>query len=302
MQPQFTLRQLGYFVAAAESGSMTAAGRAAHVSQSAISLAVADLERELGAQLFIRHHAQGLSLTPAGHRVMASARGLLTRAGDLAEEARELGEALTGSLIVACQDTIAPFLMPRLVASFAVLQPGVRLDIRDGGMSELHQLVRSGDSELMIAYDLDIASDIEVTQLLATRPYVLLPPDHALAARRQVRLEHLVEEPLVLLDQPQPSTYFLGLFESAGLSPTIGYRTSSFEMVRSLVARSLGYSLLIQRPAIDASYEGLPLVCLPLVRPARTLTIVAGTAKGAKPTRRATAFVEHCRDTLATRG
>ena len=70
-------------------------------------------------------------------------------------------------------------------------------------------------------------------------------------------------------------------------------------MVRSLVARSLGYSLLIQRPATDASYEGLPLVCRPLARPARSLTIVIGAARGAKPTRRAQAFVDHCLATLA---
>ena len=159
--------------------------------------------------------------------------------------------------------------MPRLVAGFAEKQPGVQLDLREGTMTDLHHLIRSGGSELMIAYDLDIARDITVTPLRSTRPYVLLPPDHRLArSRKQVELEQLVAEPLVLLDQPQPSKYFLGLFDAAGLTPTIGHRTSSFEMVRSLVARSLGYSLLIQRPAIDASYEGLPVVCLPLVRPA----------------------------------
>lgn len=299
VQPQFTLRQLGYFVAAAESGSMTGASRAAHVSQSAISFAVADLERELGTQLFIRHHAHGLSLTPAGHRVIVDARELLARAAGLADEARELGDGLTGSLSIACYDTIAPFLMPRLVAGFAEKQPGVQLDLREGTMTDLHHLIRSGGSELMIAYDLDIARDIALTPLRETRPYVLLPPEHRFARRTEVEIEQLVDDPLVLLDQPQPSKYFLGLFEAAGLTPTIGHRTSSFEMVRSLVARSLGYSLLIQRPAIDASYEGLPLVCLPLVRPPYTLTIVIGAAKGAKPTRRATAFVEHCLDVLA---
>jgi DNA-binding transcriptional LysR family regulator len=299
VQPQFTLRQLGYFVAAADAGSMTGASRAAHVSQSAISFAVADLERELGTQLFIRHHAHGLSLTPAGHRVIVDARELLARAAGLADEARELGDGLTGSLGIACYDTIAPFLMPRQVAGFAEKQPAVQLDLREGTMTDLHHLIRSGGSELMIAYDLDIARDIALTPLRHTRPYVLLPPGHRFADREEVEIEQLVDDPLVLLDQPQPSKYFLGLFEAAGLTPTIGHRTSSFEMVRSLVARSLGYSLLIQRPATDASYEGLPLVCLPLVRPPYTLTIVIGAAKGAKPTRRATAFVEHCLDVLA---
>jgi DNA-binding transcriptional LysR family regulator len=266
--PSFTLRQFAYFVAAADHGSMTAAGRALHVSQSAISLAVGELERVLGAQLFIRHHAHGLSLTPTGHRVIAGARSLLANATVFAEDAQELGEGLTGTLTVACYDTIAPFLMPGLVAGFAEREPAIRLDLREGDMAELHQSVRSGASELMICYDLELGRDMAVTPLLATRPYVLLPHGHALACDDEIDLAQFADEALVLLDQPQPATYFLGLFAAAG-SSRIGHRTSSFEMVRSLVARSLGYSLLIQRPALDVSYEGLPLVCRPLADPNR---------------------------------
>lgn len=293
-EPAFTLRQLAYFVAAADAGSMTGAGRAAHVSQSAVSLAVAELERELGTQLFIRHHASGLTLTPTGQRVLAGARELLDAGARLADDARELGGGLTGSLTVACYDTIAPFLMPRLVTSFSEQHPGVRVDLREGDVPTLHQMLRAGEAEVIICYDLDLGRDVAVTPLIDTTPYVLLPPDHRLAGRRRVELSQLADDPLVLLDQPQPSTYFLGLFEAAGVTPTIGYRTSSFEMVRALVARSLGYSLLIQRPSGDVSYEGLPLACRPLAHPARTLTIVAGSLKGARATRRSAAFNEHC--------
>ncbi|MFD0476433.1 LysR family transcriptional regulator [Nonomuraea thailandensis] len=62
--PSFTLVQLRYFAAAAELGSMTAAARELVVSQSAVSTAVAQLEKELGVQLLLRHHARGLALTP----------------------------------------------------------------------------------------------------------------------------------------------------------------------------------------------------------------------------------------------
>ncbi len=63
-------------------------------------------------------------------------------------------------------------------------------------------------------------------------------------------------------------------------------------MVRALVARSLGYSLLIQRPVGDVSYEGLPLVCRPVRHPKHIQTIVAATLHGSRPTRRSTAFIE----------
>lgn len=293
MMLPITLRQLQYFVAAADAGSMTGAGAAQHVSQSAISLAISDLERAVGTPLFVRQRARGLSLTPAGRHMLADARDLLGRAEDLVNETQSLGSELRGTLAVACYDTIAPFLVPRLVTTFAEHHPDVTIEFHGGDMAALHRRVRDGVCELFIAYHLDIASDIETTLLRRTEPYVLLPADHALAAQDDVGLEQLIEEPLILLDHPQPSHYFLGLYEDRALHPRIGHRTTSFELVRSLVARGLGYALLIQRPAGDLSCEGIPLACRPLRKPSRTLDIVTGTPAGARLTRRATAFVEH---------
>jgi len=80
---KFTFRQLGYFIAAAETGSITAASQRASISQPAISTAISHIERELDVQLFLRHHAQGLSLTPAGRALLREAKQLLKQAEGL---------------------------------------------------------------------------------------------------------------------------------------------------------------------------------------------------------------------------
>lgn len=67
---RYTLRQLEYFIAAGEVGSITLASERLCISQPSISTAISHLEREFGVQLFVRHHAQGLSLTPAGHKIL----------------------------------------------------------------------------------------------------------------------------------------------------------------------------------------------------------------------------------------
>jgi DNA-binding transcriptional LysR family regulator len=179
VQPELTLRQLTYFLAAAEHLSMTEAGRAAHVSQSAVSLAVADLERQLSTQLFLRHHAHGLSLTDAGRRIAPLARELLARANDLADEARDIGESLVGHLTVACYDTLAPFLVPRLITSFTDRHPQVELTFRGGNMAELHRLVRSGEAELMICYGLDLGDDLVPESVSAPSPTGETAPDRS---------------------------------------------------------------------------------------------------------------------------
>src|SRR5258708_5694566 len=135
----FTLVQLRYFVGAAELGGMTAAARELMVAQSAISSAIANLEREVGVQLFLRHHAKGLSLTPAGARFLTEARDFLAHAARLAESAQDLGAALTGDLEVGCFVTLAPFVVPRLLASFAEHHPAVRVVLTEGELPGLHR-------------------------------------------------------------------------------------------------------------------------------------------------------------------
>ena len=121
---QFTLKHLRYFVAAAERGSVTAAARAIHVSQPSISEAIAHLEDVFDLQLFLRHHAQGLSPTPAGRRLLLEARSLLAHADDLEQSARGLADALAGDLDVGCFITFASLLMPGLLGAFAARFPG----------------------------------------------------------------------------------------------------------------------------------------------------------------------------------
>lgn len=80
MPLRFTLRQLEYFVAVGECGSIALAAEKVNVSSPSISAAIAQLEAEFGLQLFVRRHAQGLSLTQGGMRFMDDARALLESA------------------------------------------------------------------------------------------------------------------------------------------------------------------------------------------------------------------------------
>src|SRR5258706_2065635 len=97
-QLRYSLRQLRYFVVTAELLSFTAAAKQLHISQPSISTALADLETSFGVQLFIRHHASGLSLTQAGRDMLGRARDLLKNAEELQTAAKEMDGGMSEAI------------------------------------------------------------------------------------------------------------------------------------------------------------------------------------------------------------
>lgn len=287
----FTLTQLRYFAAAAERGSMTGASQQLMVSQSAISTAVAQLERELGVQLLLRHHARGLTLTAAGEEFYRELRSYLVHTSDLAEVARSAGQALVGDLSVGCFTTLGPFELPRLLAACEDEHPGINIAVVEDEHAALKQALRSGRCELALMYDYDLDEDIDHVRVAVAAPYVLVGKGHRLARRKRVALADLADDPMVLLDLPHSGQYFERMIESAGFRPTIRHRTSGFETVRAMVASGHGWSVLNQRPASNTTYDGAEVVPLQISDDLQPLGIVLASMRGVRLTSRAQAFV-----------
>lgn len=261
---RYTLRQLECFVAVGEHGSIAAAAAALMVSPSAVTGALNELERIFATQLTIRRKAHGVTLTPSGDYVLAQARSLLHAATDLQSLAASSGEQLLGRLVVGCYSSLAPTLLTELLAEFSAQHPRVELEFHAGTQQEIHQMLLSGRLDLAIAYDLAVPAGLSKRRLADSVPGVVLPADHALAAREHVALSELVNEPMILLDVDPSRQNTEMMFSAAGLTPWVRFRTTDFETTRSMVARGMGYAILIQRPASDMSYEGRSLVVRPI--------------------------------------
>ncbi len=293
---KFTLRQLDYFVIAAESESLAEAASRANVSQPSISTAIAKLEDQLGVQLFVRHHAQGISLTHMGRRVLGDARNLLRQAADFEHNAADSGEALRGALEIGCFVTFAPAFMPALITAFSRMHPDVSLRLHEATQDELVAGLTAGRLDLALLYDLELPDRIQCEHVATGHPYALLHAGHPLAKRRRIPLRDLSSEPFILLDVPPSRTYFLGLFEAAGLSPEVAFASSSLEMVRGLVGSGAGFSLLVTRPHGDATYDGSALAIRPIDTAARPSEISLARLEQISPTRIMETFSSFCRD------
>jgi DNA-binding transcriptional LysR family regulator len=296
MYPPLDLRQVQCFVTAADTGTMTAAAAGLHLSQSAVSLGVAGLERRLGVQLLIRRRARPLLLTPAGRRLLPTARELLSAADGLAREAA----GVAGPLTVGCFATLAPLVLPDLLDGFRAGHPEVDLGFLDGPVPELEAAMRAGACDLAIVDVMDASPDVELEPLMGLRPYALFAAGDPMARRRSVRLEDLARrDDLILFSLPPSEAFLMGLFTARGLTPAVRHRTSSHELVRGLVGRGLGYALLVTRPAHELTHEGREVVAVRLAGEVADARFALARVRGAQLTRQAAAFARLCRERLA---
>jgi len=293
---RITLKQLSYFVATAEHGSTLRASQVLSVSQPAISMAIKQLEETFGQTLFVRRHAQGVTLTPFGRRKLADARHLLGYASAISEA--ETGH-LAGHLELGVFTTLAPAHVPGLLRAFYDAYPEVTVHLREASLDQLHRDLDAGMIELALMYDLDLAADIQRVVLSGETPYALLPAGHRLAKARKVSIGDLAKEPFILIDLPGSREAFLSLFRTSGLTPASVVRCSSLEMVRGMVANGHGLAILVTKPSGDVGYDGKRLVCRPIAEEFPPHRIVLASARTIRMTKLAEAFVEAGKDYFA---
>ncbi|MBB3664881.1 MULTISPECIES: LysR substrate-binding domain-containing protein [Prauserella salsuginis group] len=259
--PTYTIRQLAAFVAVADTGTISGAAERLHLSQSALAAAVTDLEKALKVQLTVRKRARGVQLTPTGETVLSRARTLLRQAGELQADAAGENGVVAGPLALGCYPSLGPTVLPELFRAFTQCYPDVRIELHEATQNRLRSSLDDGELDLAIAYDLGLSQDWRTSTLGTRDPLVLLAPDHPLAgAPGPLRLVDLAAEPMVLLDAPPSSEHAFEVCRQAGFAPRVAYRTQNFETARAFVGRGLGWTLLVQRPQHDRTYDGSSVV------------------------------------------
>ncbi len=294
----FTLKQLAYFIAAGEAGSILRAAENIHVSQPSISNAIAHLEDVFQVQLFIRHHAQGMSLTTAGSQIMERAKALLRDADELRSFAGKLSDQVFGSINIGCFIPLAPIVTPELCHGFMQSHRGVEVSVNEGNQAELLSRLKAGAIDLALTYNMQLESDIAFTPLVELKPYVLLAADHRFAGKKNISLTRLAEERFILLDLPLSNNYFMSLFASHNLKPDIYARTRQLEVQRGLVAKGYGYSLANVRPINQRSLDGSRLAYVPLSGTNPGLTLGIATLANVRKTIVVDKFSQFCHEQI----
>lgn len=291
---RYTFRQLEYFVAVGETGSIARASERINVSSPSIS----QLEQEFGLPLFVRQHAQGLSLTQAGREMLEQARLVLREARALMDIAGDIAGSVRGPLSVGCLLTFAQLVLPMLRKGFKADYPEVRLRQYEMNQVELFSALRRSEIDVALTYDLDLPADLQFTGLVRLPPIALMGLDHPLANEAEVTIEQLRDHPMVLLDLPLSSDYFLSLFGGIGEKPVIAERTRDMAVMRSMVGNDFGYSIVNVRPLSDMSPDGNPVRCVPIAGKVRALRMGFLTAQDVNRANAVRAFIEYGAETV----
>jgi len=271
-----TLRQIEYATATARFGGVTAAAEALHVSQPALSVALAQLEQTLGQPLFLRRPGGRITPTSFGRGWLAEAQGQLDALSRLMS-----GETPAAPVRLACFEDLAPTHLAPLLRKLASTAPDIAILPDILPFEAIAEGLRAGRIDLALTWDLGLDSSTDRITLQQIAPHAILAADHPLAAhgRRGMPLASLAGHPLILADQGPSLAHMRALFTARDLPFTVAHRTATIDLMRSFAANGFGVGLSYTRPAGRRSHDGARLATVPLTD-AGTEPIILARATG----------------------
>jgi DNA-binding transcriptional LysR family regulator len=264
------LRHLEHFVAVAEERNFTRAARRLHLVQSALSVSIRSLERELHTALFERTTRE-VNLTDAGRILLPEARRTLDAAASAQAAVAGAQAGLRGTLRLGMMQVISVADIGSLIARFHRERPLVDIKPRTalGGSAAMISDVRRGSLDAaFVAVSGPDQPGLTATTLASERMLLGCPPDHPLARRAVVSIGELADEPFVDYS-PGWGTRTVAdqLFARAGVERSIGIEVPDSSIHASLVRAGLGVAILPESMVADAGLTGVPL------RPTATFSV-----------------------------
>lgn len=271
----FTLRQLQYVVAVADTLSFRKAAERCHVSQPSLSAQLAQMEEALGVRIFERDRRRVL-LTQAGKELVDRARQLLMEADDLGEAARRASDPFSGTLRLGIIPTVSPYLLPSITPALRKAYPRLTLLWVEDKTDVLVRALAAGSLDAaLVALEAELG-DVE-HEVIAEDPFVLaMAPGHPLSARKsEAPPSELQGADVLLLDEGHCFREQALAFCSRAKAHELEFRATSLLTLTQMIASGTGVTLL-PRLAVPTEVRRSQLHIRPLAAPVpkRTLALI----------------------------
>lgn len=267
------IRDLQYLDAVAKHGHFGRAAEACFVSQPTLSGQIMKLEDQLGLSLFERHRKK-VMLTPAGEELLGRARQVLRSAEDFEETAKALSDPLSGDLHVGLIPTVAPYLLPHIMANLGTSLPNINFYLHENQTDVLMQQLDEGKLDVLILSWLNTMQGVERYTLFKERLVLASPVKHPLAQSKSLTLKDLNGQwVLTLEDGHCLRDEALDYCFSAGAKEDTRFQATSLETLRYMVASGMGITL-IPELAIKDGEHGLRYTHFNAPAPSREICLL----------------------------
>jgi len=270
------MHQLRYAVAVARTGNFSRAAEQCHVSQPSLSQQIQKLELELGELLFERTRRETRT-TSHGEAFLRHAIRILEEVDAAKREAHEAKELLSGSVSIGVIPTIAPYLLPRVMAAFAKKFPEVEMIVQEETTANLLKLLHGYEVDLAIVSLPFETEHLTIENLLTEELFLALPQAHPLVSKRIIKPSDLDQESMIVMKEGHClGDQILSFCNRAKLRPKISFRSTQLETIQSLVCSGMGISLIPamalqsgkkETPAYRSLGDQKPLRSIVIARP-----------------------------------
>lgn len=270
------LRDLRYLVALADLRHFGRAADACFVSQPTLSTQIRKLEEELGVVL-IERAPRKVMLTAAGQDAVQRARRIVAEVDELKESARRSRDPTSGALRLGVFPTLGPYLLPHVVPQLRERFPQLELLLTEEKSDVLLARLREGKLDAALLA-LPVHDDQLHAQFLFEEPFLLATPQqHPLAQAKDLRVDALGDETLLLLEDGHClRDQALDVCRLSGAQEKTGFRATSLETLRQMVAAGVGVTLLpalsVHDPIVQPA--GIRLVRFADPAPSRRIALV----------------------------
>lgn len=279
------LRQLRYFIEVAEREHISEAAIHLHVAQSAVSRQIANLEDELGVELFERV-GRNVKLTQIGKIFLENSISALQAIDYAKKQIDEYLDPDKGTIKIGFPTSLAGHLLPTIISAFKKEHPNVAFHLRQGSYNYLIDAVKKRELNLAFLGPLPPKDDSINTSILFTENFsVLLPSNHPFAKREKLQLIDLRNDDFILF----PEGYVLKKIaveacNTVGFTPKTSSEGEDMDAIKGLVAAGIGVTLLPESSFYDSTPRFTVKIPIetPIIR--RTVGIISPATRELSPT------------------
>ena len=260
-----SLKQWRGFLAVAQTQSFAEAAALVHMSQPALSIAMKNLETELGGQLFARS-TRAVALTPEGAELLPQVQRLLADWDDVLAEAHQRFALQRGRLAIAAMPSFASTALPQVLRTFRQRFTDIAITVQEIIAEQLLEQVQEGRIELGISFDPGNQPEVDFIPLFSDHFVAIVPPEHALAGSLQLAWQQLCAYPFVALQRPSSLRALIDRhMQERQLTLNVELEANQLATLGRMVATGLGVSAVPK--LCEQQMAELGLVAIPLVRP-----------------------------------